>query len=623
MADTELRRAGTRSPWQEFFVAETDDADAHARLALFVEGLWCAEPHEISLFHLLFYMASAGGYDQLMDTGGGAQERRFCGGAAAPVLAVADLLGERVRLGERVLGVDYSDRGVTVRTATAVILARRAIITVPPAALEAIEFSPALPSSRRGWVAGTAMGKVAKIHAFYPTPFWRADGLAGIATLYDAGPLGVIFDNSPADGACGVLVGFVYGDRVECWAALDADARRSAALGSLASVVGARALTPIDYTEKNWADGSVCPRRVRGIRSPRCMDRSRPLRVAWTHRQPALGRNRNREPMERLHGRRHLSGLPGSRRAGGQAFETGLDARCTMTVISTRGVHLDDDLAQRVRLVVLSSGMSQREFADGIGMDPTALSKALAGTRRLRDDEVASIAALGKVSQRYLRHGTGRPPALNSATDVDQIVSRSEPVDPTVRRAQILDSTARLIARRGLHNVRVADIARACGTSTGTIHNYFPTKEDALRAALDHYADRLVQRLEGEFELATDNVDKLRRLVEVQLIITDQDADEWSIWVQSWNEAILRPDFREFQQRMYGRWRRTVVDTIRACQRDGIGTSGDAETLTSRFTGMVDGLAIQVLAGSAAMSTTGMRELLLDAFEPHIRLRVP
>jgi AcrR family transcriptional regulator len=294
-----------------------------------------------------------------------------------------------------------------------------------------------------------------------------------------------------------------------------------------------------------------------------------------------------------------------------------------MTVISTRGVHLDDDLAQRVRLVVLSSGMSQREFADGIGMDPTALSKALAGTRRLRDDEIASIAALGKVSQRYLRHGIGRPPALNSATDVDQIASRSEPVDPTVRRAQILDSTARLIARRGLHNVRVADIARACGTSTGTIHNYFPTKEDALRAALDHYADRLVQRLEGEFELASDNVDKLRRLVEVQLIITDQDADEWSIWVQSWNEAILRPDFREFQQRMYARWRRTVVDTIRACQRDGIGTSGDAETLTSRFTGMVDGLAIQVLAGSAAMSTTGMRELLLDAFEPHIRLRVP
>jgi AcrR family transcriptional regulator len=291
-----------------------------------------------------------------------------------------------------------------------------------------------------------------------------------------------------------------------------------------------------------------------------------------------------------------------------------------MTDIATHPTHLDDGLAQRVRLVVLSSGLSQREFAEGIGMDPTALSKALAGARRLRDEELAAIAALGKVSRKYLSTGVGRPPALD---DPDDLPARGEAVDPAARRVQILDSTASLIARRGLHNVRVADIAKACGTSTGTIHNYFPTKEDALRAALDHYADRLFRRLEGEFDLASDNVDKLRRLIEVQLIITENDADEWSIWVQSWNEAILRSGFREFQHRMYGRWRALVADTVRACQRDGIGTTGDADTLTNRFTGMVDGLAIQTLAGSADMSTAVMRELLLDAFEPHIRLRQP
>jgi AcrR family transcriptional regulator len=294
-----------------------------------------------------------------------------------------------------------------------------------------------------------------------------------------------------------------------------------------------------------------------------------------------------------------------------------------MTDISTRGAHLDDDLAQRVRLVVLSTGLSQREFAENIGMDPTALSKALSGARRLRDDELAAIATLGKVSRTYLRNGTGRPPAVVTDDELNRLTSRGESVDPTARRLQILDSTARLIARRGLHNVRVADIAEACGTSTGTIHNYFPTKEDALRAALDHYSDRLFRRLETEFDLATDNVDKLRRLVEVQLIITEQDADEWSIWVQSWNEAILGSGFREFQHRMYGRWREAVADVVRACLRDGVATSADAETLTNRFTGMVDGLAIQTLAGSAEMSTHTMRELLLDAFEPHIRLRDP
>jgi AcrR family transcriptional regulator len=294
-----------------------------------------------------------------------------------------------------------------------------------------------------------------------------------------------------------------------------------------------------------------------------------------------------------------------------------------MTVIATQDAHLDEGLAHRVRLVVLSSGMSQKLFAHGIGMDPTALSKALAGARRFRDREVAAIAALGKVSQRYLRSGVGKPPMAGTEDELNRALNRSEQMDPAIRRTQILDSTARLIAQQGLHDVRVADIARACGTSTGTIHKYFPTKDDALRAALEHYATRLFARLEAEFEQAHDNVDKLRRLVEVQLIDSQQDADEWSIWVQSWNEAILRPDFREFQHNMYSRWRGIVVEIVRQCQHDGIGISGDPEALASRFTGLVDGLAIQMLAGSADMSVTAMRELLLDAFEPHIRLRLP
>ena len=36
---------------------------------------------------------------------------------------------------------------------------------------------------------------------------------------------------------------------------------------------------------------------------------------------------------------------------------------------------------------------------------------------------------------------------------------------------------------------------------------------------------------------------------------------------------------------------------------------------------MVDGLAIQVLVETTEMSVPRMRELLLDAFEPHISLR--
>jgi hypothetical protein len=45
---------------------------------------------------------------------------------------------------------------------------------------------------------------------------------------------------------------------------------------------------------------------------------------------------------------------------------------------------------------------------------------------------------------------------------------------------------------------------------------------------------------------------------------------------------------------------------------EGVGTDAD--------TSMVDGLAIQVLVRTTEMSVSRLRELLLDAFEPHIRL---
>lgn len=273
-------------------------------------------------------------------------------------------------------------------------------------------------------------------------------------------------------------------------------------------------------------------------------------------------------------------------------------------------------VATRVRDVVRSTGTSQREFADRIGMDPTALSKALRGTRRLRDHELAAIAKAAKVSQRYLRTGIGRGPAPR-----DTGRTRADALDPDVRRAQILDATARLIARKGFHNVRVADIAAECGTSTGTVHYHFPAKDDALRAALGYYADRFHRQLDEAFATADSTLEKLRRLIEVQLPATEDDVDEWSIWMQAWSEAILEPAQRPGQRVIYTRWRQVVVDLISACQAEGIGTGADTDALADRFTSMVDGLAIHVLVQTTEMSVARMRELLLDAFEPHITLR--
>ncbi|MEU3844403.1 NAD(P)/FAD-dependent oxidoreductase [Streptomyces sp. NPDC028635] len=266
LLDDLARTVDTAAPWRtprfeefdactadSFFRARTEDPDARRRLALTVQGVWCAEPYEISLLHVLFYIAAAGGYEQLMETRGCAQDSRFTAGAAGPARAVADLLGERLRLGEAVTALRYGAGTVRVETASTVVEARRAIVALPPHAVRALRFTPGLPVSRDGWLAHSPMGRVAKVHAVYGTPFWRALGLSGTATLYDDGPVGVVYDNSPAAGTPGVLVGFVYGDRLTRWADLGPEARRDAVLASFGRVVGEEAARPVGYSEKTWS----------------------------------------------------------------------------------------------------------------------------------------------------------------------------------------------------------------------------------------------------------------------------------------------------------------------------------------------------------------------------------
>ncbi|SFR04130.1 DNA-binding transcriptional regulator, AcrR family [Lentzea waywayandensis] len=272
-------------------------------------------------------------------------------------------------------------------------------------------------------------------------------------------------------------------------------------------------------------------------------------------------------------------------------------------------------LSSRVRTALRAVTLSQRELAVRIGMDPTALSKALRGTRRLRDEEITAIAEACSVTVAYLTRGTGPEPVV-----ADRVRERAEVVTAQERRDQILAAATVLIARRGYHNVRVSDIARHCGTSTATVHYHFPTKEAALHAAMEHYARSFRARVEREFGQATSARDKLRRLIDVQLPLATDDVDEWSVWVQFWSQAMFEPRLRPVQRLVYSDWRRIVVDLLGECRAEGLCAGADVEALADRFIAMADGLAVQILASSTEMRSDRMRELLLRAFEPDLVL---
>jgi monoamine oxidase len=255
-------------------------------LELGIEAVWAAQPEDMSLLHVLFYIHSGGSLQMLFDTEGGAQQDRFVGGSQRIAILMAEQLGrDNLLLGAPVRKIGMGDHGVTVEADGAVVRARRAIVALAPTLAGRIAYDPALPGFRDQLTQRMPLGTVAKCMAIYDEPFWRAEGLSGQGTS-DTGPVKLTFDNSPADGSPGVLLGFLEGRQARELGRLRLEERRAAVIDCFARLFGPKASTPAAYVERLWAE-EEWSRGCYGCHMPT---------GAWTNYGPAL-----REPIGPLH----------------------------------------------------------------------------------------------------------------------------------------------------------------------------------------------------------------------------------------------------------------------------------------------------------------------------------
>jgi len=222
---------------------------------LAIEAVFAAEPRDISLLFTLFYIHSAGNLNRLIDTAGGAQESRIVGGSQRICLRLARKLGRRVvKLGRPVELIRQGRRGIEVVTSRDSWRAKRVIVAMAPEMASRIRYKPGLPALRDQLTQRLPMGSVVKCMAVYDEPFWRSEGLSGMATSTE-GPVKLTFDNSPPDGRPGVLLGFLEAHEARVLAERGPGERRAAVLGSFERLFGAKARTRVrDYVEKSWAD---------------------------------------------------------------------------------------------------------------------------------------------------------------------------------------------------------------------------------------------------------------------------------------------------------------------------------------------------------------------------------
>ena len=242
----------------------------------------------MSLLHFLYYVRSAGGIKQLVETRGGAQHEHIVGGTAQVCTRLAEAIRTsgcgQVHTGCPVAHVgDWDAAAVAQPRANApafpvTVVARRAgtdcldgagttitvkcqrvIVAIPPSMCTRIHFTPQLPAVRRQLHARVLMPCMSKFVLRYAAAWWRDSGMSGEGVRYQASassPICTAFDYcQPMEGGSGhhaALVGFAAANVSLSLTRLSPAERKAAVVRSFVRLFGPQAANFTAYYELQW-----------------------------------------------------------------------------------------------------------------------------------------------------------------------------------------------------------------------------------------------------------------------------------------------------------------------------------------------------------------------------------
>ena len=120
------------------------------------------------------------------------------------------------------------------------------------------------------------------------------------------------------------------------------------------------------------------------------------------------------------------------------------------------------------------------------------------------------------------------------------------------RRREILEATCDVVSDRGFRELRIVDVARKAGYSTGTVHYYFDSKEELLREAFRFEYEESRIRRERVVSPELDPVARLRALADAYLPSSSQSVRSWRGLGESAGAAPGGPPVGEHNGRVRG-----------------------------------------------------------------------
>lgn len=81
----------------------------------------------------------------------------------------------------------------------------------------------------------------------------------------------------------------------------------------------------------------------------------------------------------------------------------------------------------------------------------------------------------------------------------------------------IIKAAIKVFAKKGFHDTKISDIAKAAKIADGTIYIYFKNKDDILISCLEELIDNLLSYTYAEVDKTEDALEKIHKFIEVHI----------------------------------------------------------------------------------------------------------
>ncbi|HZC40318.1 MAG TPA: TetR/AcrR family transcriptional regulator [Streptosporangiaceae bacterium] len=159
-------------------------------------------------------------------------------------------------------------------------------------------------------------------------------------------------------------------------------------------------------------------------------------------------------------------------------------------------------------------------------------------------------------------------------------------------RDRILQAAVDLITEAGIDRVRLAELARRAGMSSGQLMYYFTSKEHILLETLAWSDHQDLTRTRAALAKATGAWQRLERFTGRYLPASPADPS-WILWVEAWARAPHNRQVTQFLEELLQPW----LDELAAIVARGVAEGAFAppasiDDFTLRFSALLDGLAV-------------------------------